>query len=262
MSASGPKYPPPAPPPPRRGGSSPQQGAPAQPGPPVPEQPIEEPSGARQIRPPDGPAQHDVKTPSRSRGPFLAVAAVVAVLGLAVFVGVRSISNDPATPSNDPLPTGSTDPTSEPTEDFSGFDTAQDEDLWLSVPPTDCVSDGYEQFTPTFEDEVSAAIICRPNHEGVITVEYWAFFDNDGMDAEYNDGRVNFNLPIAQGNCATDSVAEHAWANGRVACWVGQNGVAYIMWTHEGRSILSTAWSDTGDEGSLYQFWGSAESGP
>jgi hypothetical protein len=76
--------------------------------------------------------------------------------------------------------------------------------------------------------------------------EYWATLDSYEIAYDFND-------------CSIDSTAEHPWSSadgsqGRLSCWV-DNDTAYVMWTYESSSIFGFAWSETGNESALYEWW-------
>lgn len=234
---------------------------------PPPSQAKDEPEPEIPLEDAGGPPAHR----SRAKLAYLLVGALV--LTAAVGVGAWALTgraDEPTGPASPPPSTVTPTPTVTSTPTIPpGFETEAEVALWQSVPQTECES-AAERVAESadFPDDVYAAIVCFPSEPGIDFVDYWEFYDDDGMNAEYEATVTNRGVGFDQGGCKTDSVAEHSWSTdeseGRVFCWVSpESGAAVISWTTTGgRSIYAYAFSESGDEAALYDWWSGGDSGP
>jgi actin-like ATPase involved in cell morphogenesis len=189
----------------------------------------------------------------------LAAAAVLLVVIAGVAVAMQG-DESPSTSSTPSIPayTPPEDPT--PTPDETAPPPMSEAELALLdlVPSTvgDCYSDQQNvDTTSSVPEEVYAAVACFAPGDGATQVSYWQYYDNEGMYEEYYDTLTNFQLEQDTGDCSTDQYAEHSYGDGRLVCWLGSDGYAYITWTDEPTSIYAFASNEQGDDASLYTWW-------
>ena len=211
-------------------------------------------------RPEPGPETHERKRPK-----VLLIAGALVVVALAIIAAV-TMTGDGDTGRDIPIPSTGSDPTTagDPTPD-DGLTTEEQallEHVPVEISAGGCVSDqaSVDQGA-TFSEEVYAAIICEDAGRGATSVQYWEYYDNQGMYDEYYDTMNNRGLVKNQGgNCGEVWPGEHQYdvgevVGGRVICWTDQDFNAFLFWTDEATSIYSIAINDTRNEIGLFKWW-------
>jgi len=87
------------------------------------------------------------------------------------------------------------------------------------------------------------------------------FGEPGSMTAEYDTRVAASPALVDTGDCSAGETSEGTWVGpdgavrGRLLCYFELGGSAFIVWTHDGRTILGAAERPDGDLQELYSFW-------
>jgi actin-like ATPase involved in cell morphogenesis len=108
---------------------------------------------------------------------------------------------------------------------------------------------------------VVAGVVCSAGN-GANWVQFWEFDGTSELYDEYYDDLKAFGIHRNSGVCkANSTVGESPYSiggtpgGGRIACWSGRDGNAYIEWTHDDSVIGATAMRKDADLSRLIESW-------
>jgi hypothetical protein len=109
------------------------------------------------------------------------------------------------------------------------------------------------------EPAAIAAVNCT--YRAIVGLQYNLFASGAELEADYREVKQRYGLTgsLAGGSCAEGPFEGDYLAGNRVAghlvCFVGDDGVAAIVWTDELLDIMSFAWRDDGNLRALFDAW-------
>lgn len=115
------------------------------------------------------------------------------------------------------------------------------------------------------EPTAIAAVNCK--YRAIVGLQYNLFASSTELEAGYRDVKSRYGLTgtLTAGSCAAGRFEGDYLAGNRAAghllCFVGDDGVAAIVWTDKLLDVMSFAWRDDGKLGALFDAW-SAGVGP
>ena len=117
---------------------------------------------------------------------------------------------------------------------------------------------------PTFTTDAIAQVECNLEDSGADWVSYALYLDNDAMNEEFDDWTESLDAdPNADCQETPSAIGEYSIGDqqvGRVVCTpIGEQ--AWMRWTDERLSVLSSALRNDGDHEALYEWW-TGNSGP
>jgi hypothetical protein len=113
-----------------------------------------------------------------------------------------------------------------------------------------------------------AGIECTLNSGPVKLVGYYLFDSKTAMDAAYFNRLAEYGVAPGSGQCSQGVAGDGQWAyagdfyaEGRLGCFVNENGNANLRWTHDEFSIYAGIVGRGYDIARAYDWW-SAAAGP
>ncbi len=130
-------------------------------------------------------------------------------------------------------------------------DDPDDARLWSSIP------DGVKSTCRRSTDQEAGSVSAyNCTYRRVVGLQYNLFPSEPEVVAAYADVKERYGLgEPAGGSCGAGGFEGDYLPGGSMLCFVGDDGVASIVWTDDELDVLSFAWRDDGDLPALYDAW-------
>lgn len=126
-----------------------------------------------------------------------------------------------------------------------------DAQLWSHIPPS------LRSTCRRSTDQESGAISAyNCTWRRIVGLQYNLFTSTPELAAGFEEVRQRYGLENADGaSCPDGNFAGAYEPGGSMLCFVGDDGVASIVWTDDELDIMSFAWRDDGKLDALYDAW-------
>ena len=105
------------------------------------------------------------------------------------------------------------------------------------------------------EDEEGSVAAYNCMYRRIVGLQYNLFPSSGDLDDGYADVRERYGVAGSGSSCESGDFEGKYKGDGSMLCFVGEDGVAAIVWSDPEVDILSFAWRDDGKLPELYDAW-------